>query len=513
MNDDASQPDSEDPAQPTRRVSLLSDAPSDVDEFAGGGHDGVASAIADLVTTEPGGRVIGLEGSWGAGKSTVVRLLRGRLAAHRDADAMPTCTVVFDAWSHQGDPLRRTFLEKLISDLQAQGWLAVKSAEAHTSGLAGKVSKSNTTSTPVLSVEGKVIAVAAALVPLGLAFFEHDFGDAYEVALHIVGCLLLGAPLLVVAGMWLLRRLGSWLRKGDAARRDWRDRLAALEPLRPFASSEQVETRTEGVEHAEPTSVEFEKIFTAVLSEALASERRLLIVLDNLDRVDAAEARSILATMQTFTRADQTTPRPWEQNLWTLIPYDTAGLDRLWRTMPDDDRSPATAETHALQSATATAFVEKIFQVRFETPPLVLSDWRAYLAKLLQTALDEDQADRSAVLRLRAAYPGGQPEGVVAQESPTPRQLKQFVDQVGGLRRAQPDLPLVDLAYYALLRADRVDVATGLLAGELRTRSCPIYSGQTPWGSRRAVLRDGPRDRPAAPHRAHDRTIPRVTRR
>src|SRR5438045_4179314 len=109
------------PTSPTQPVSLLSDQPASSDEFNAGAHGKVAAAIAHLVRTEQGGRAIGLEGTWGSGKSTVVRIMRDALVEEgADVDIE---TVVFDAWAHQGDPLRRTFLEKLADGLEAAGWL------------------------------------------------------------------------------------------------------------------------------------------------------------------------------------------------------------------------------------------------------------------------------------------------------------------------------------------------------------------------------------------------------
>lgn len=464
MADDESQTGSDEHRRDRRRISLLSDEPSDVDEFGGAAHNSVAASLAEMVTTEAGGRVVGLEGSWGAGKSTVVRLMRRHLTdAPHDQDA--TRTIVFDAWSHQNDPLRRTFLEKLIGDLREFGWLDLRHADEYTNSLTGKTSTSKSKSTTSLSAEGKVAAVSTAFVPFGLAVFEHDFGHQYELTFHVVGAVLLLLPLIALAAMGILQQLGRVLVKRDSKKPGWRGKLARLRPLRLLASSQDTTTSTDAIERGEPTSVEFEKRFSEILEEALKPPRRLVVVLDNLDRVDAAEARAILATMQTFTHSDSVSAKPWANNLWTLIPYDPAGLDRLWRA--SSEASSGDSQELALTSPTATAFVEKVFQVRFETPPLALSDWRTYLTKLLSEALDEEPDDIATVLHLRAVYPGVEPTGVIAQEPPTPRQLKQFVNQLGGFRRGQNDLPLAHVAYYALLRSDRLDVAARLLAGTL----------------------------------------------
>ena len=60
---------------------LIEDVPSEKDQFASPGnigpHERVAIAIADVILSpEPGGKMIGIEGDWGAGKTTVVGLLK-----------------------------------------------------------------------------------------------------------------------------------------------------------------------------------------------------------------------------------------------------------------------------------------------------------------------------------------------------------------------------------------------------------------------------------------------------
>ena len=102
---------------PTR---LLPDEPAGADTL-GGAHDRVATAIADLVRSDDGGKAIGLEGGWGSGKSTVVRLVTGKLT---DDSTRSMRVAVFDAWAHQGDPLRRTFLQQLIECMQEARWVA-----------------------------------------------------------------------------------------------------------------------------------------------------------------------------------------------------------------------------------------------------------------------------------------------------------------------------------------------------------------------------------------------------
>ncbi len=88
---------------PTR---LIEDTPANHDAFAKEGavgpHLRVANAIVDLITSpnETGGISIGLEGGWGAGKTTTINLIRDALSRNADHTV-----ISFDAWAHEGDPL------------------------------------------------------------------------------------------------------------------------------------------------------------------------------------------------------------------------------------------------------------------------------------------------------------------------------------------------------------------------------------------------------------------------
>ncbi|MCK4546130.1 MAG: hypothetical protein KAW17_01700 [Candidatus Eisenbacteria sp.] len=99
----------------TRSTNLISDVPASKDEF--GSHDRIAKAIVQLLRTESGGKTIGLQGTWGSGKSTVVNLVKEELDRDREKKQGEVAVVIVDAWAHQGDPLRRTFLERVIDGL------------------------------------------------------------------------------------------------------------------------------------------------------------------------------------------------------------------------------------------------------------------------------------------------------------------------------------------------------------------------------------------------------------
>jgi hypothetical protein len=73
-----------------------------------------------------------------------------------------------------------------------------------------------------------------------------------------------------------------------------------------------------------------------------------------------------------------------------------------------------------------------------------------------------DKEDDDDFFRIYRLYAVRRAQGVPA---PTPRELKLFVNQVGSLHRQwQDEIPLADLAYYALLQRDKVPITSDSIA-------------------------------------------------
>ena len=255
------------------------------------------------------------------------------------------------------------------------------------------------------------------------------------------------------------------------------------------AGQSSTESRTVVTQSPDPTSVEFESIFRDLLNEALRPQnRKLLIVVDNLDRVEPSDALSIWSTLQTFLGHRDYQRPDWIERLWILIPYDDNAILRLW------DVSGSNAN-----SKLATSFLDKTFQLRFRVPPLLLSNWREFLQEALQQAFpNHPEEDYHGVYRALATHSG------LERSAPTPRYLKTFVNQIGALHREwQDEFPLSDLACYVLFLRESIDVPKALLSNtdfgflsrnigqEWRGVTAALHFG-VPIGEARQLLLRGP---------------------
>ena len=431
---------------------LVADTPADTDAF--GGHERVAGAIAEVVQSETGGRSIGLEGEWGSGKSTVVRLTEKELG---QATGYDHGVAVFDLWAHQGDPLRRTFLESLIARVQEIGWVDREYWNRRRDELTRRRRENTTRTVPRLTGAGVsfaltllVIPIGAALISAGATLWGSDNSPSRELVLLLLGLGILAAfaPLFSLAVMTGIRH---WRkpRTGEGENNGILTEFPAL-----VTGQSSTESRTIVTQTPDPTSVEFEYLFRELLGKALEpTDRRLLIVLDNLDRVQPSDALSIWSTLQTFLGNSDYLQADWLGRLWILIPYDNAAILRLWDGSNNDAGKPDNA-------ALAESFLDKTFQLRFRVPSLLLSNWRGFLQDALKQALPaHSEAEFHDVYRAFAT------KGGLETSAPTPRDLKIFVNQIGALHRQWEDeYPLSYLACYVLFQKDAGNMRDVLLS-------------------------------------------------
>ena len=226
-------------------------------------------------------------------------------------------------------------------------------------------------------------------------------------------------------------------------------------------------TNQDTTETPEPTSIEFEDEFRSLMGAALSESksRKAVLVVDNLDRVGPADALSIWSTLQTFLQDRSTEVQEWFRKIWIIVPYDKSGLHRLWTAQ---GANSAEGDSN-LYDGIAESFIDKSFQIRFEVPPPVLSDWKLYLSQRVTDALPQHAEDAYDFYRVY--------NHSVAKQTgpPTPRELKLYVNQIGALHRQwQHKFPVNHLAYYAALQRrhqTNQEIREALLRGDVPDRS------------------------------------------
>ena len=93
---------------------LIKNMPCAEDLFAGKAHTTIAANICDTIKNNPDCRMIGLDGSWGSGKSNLLKIVEKQLNPQQgEHDQQNFYFFLYDAWGHQEDIQRRAILENL----------------------------------------------------------------------------------------------------------------------------------------------------------------------------------------------------------------------------------------------------------------------------------------------------------------------------------------------------------------------------------------------------------------
>ncbi len=446
-------------------TNLIRDIPSDTDSFAI--HSRIAEAIIDLVERERGGISVGISGSWGSGKSTIINFIQKKFK--EDHGSTSQCHLwLFDTWEHEGDHLRRMFLESMNKSLKDAKWLISEEWQNDLDYLAKRRKRSIQHDKPRISMFLVALAVATLAIPIGSALLTNAL---YQRVIHytfdwatweirfVIPIMLILAPVLPLFCILIYYVIRRYVCKNE--QRSFKEFAASY--FTWFLQRSATEIERVIVQDPDPTSIEFASTFRDMMKAALEPpERRFVIVIDNLDRINTDNAKVIWSTLQTFLQVKADEEEDWHERFFVVIPYDHNGISRIW--------GGESGEKQEL----VESFLNKSFQIRFHVPITSDVDWKDYLlgdevtdrrTGILHEALPQHSADDFHrvyrlydVMRVRGSLRG----------APTPRELILYVNQIGALHRVWGDtISISDLAYFTLLQRRGENIHQGLLSGAI----------------------------------------------
>jgi len=447
--------------------TLLPDDPAIEDTF--GVHQRIAGAIASLIRDNKGGKSIAIEGSWGSGKSTVVLLLSKQVSLNEP----DTVFFVYDAWRHEGDPLRRAFLQAFVEKLLTRkNWLkSQKKWRRRLKTLSGKYNRQTKKATSLLSSASKFFTATICLVPLGLSLINEGYKSCEPLVagriLPFCPSPLLPLGLFVVLLPLLVACTASWYSrkfKGDG--------------LAMFMNKTPLSETTISIGTGDQTSIEFQKTFEKALEEALVTNdprgvRKVVLVIDNLDRLDAKERQDVWALLRSFVDAPDSREKRWAKRVWVIVPVAPNAVAVPLASASIDSPAPRSSTANDQKPSLGSeydAFLGKVFQARFVLPDPMLDQWQEHLRELLTRAFSgpvlRANGTEGLIVELCSIYRGA--------SAPTPRWLLLFVNQLVSLavQWEWDDYPLPLLAAYAL-EADQ-----GNILGRLRDNKVPLAAAR-----------------------------------
>ena len=327
------------------------------------------------------------------------------------------------------NPLRRAFLESLISFFTVNKLIKKEDWEEKLKQLSGNKKKSEITDKKNPSNYGIIILFFTTLLPVALVILS--LWPKISYFMLCTSLLFSLGPVFV-----FLVFLFKYYKEDDKEKK--KSILSLI-----INDIEKTVTST-SYKTIDPTSLEFQKEYHSLMSEATQNDdSKLIIVIDNLDRISDEDALKIWSTMRTFFDFENKDNIQWLKKTWLLVPYDYSGLKKLWKN---------NVGTSGNNSSLITSFTEKTFQVSFNTPLLILSDSKKYFEDQFNNAFIgfEDENEIHKVYRIfkELREPNNLP--------PTPREIKLFINQIVSLyAQWEKEIPIHIISLFILLRKNQ----------------------------------------------------------
>ena len=441
------------------KYKLLKDEARSDDSSENKTHENIADNLYKLITDAENDSDfnIGLEGSWGSGKSTIISILKNKFQ-----NQQKIFYFYFDAWQHEGDPLRRIFLEELAKQLKEKVSKRSTEEEKKLEELSKRISNRQKTvttkTTQSATALGIWLAITTFLVPLGIALLSSIKLDEIDFAIYLghgwflfvifFGLVLCIAPVLVIVlycialvycGFneiqeqgWIEKFKGAFKNTSDTKRWSFLEKESSAESIQEISESE------------ERSSIEFAKYFEEILDALKKNEyKKVLFIIDNLDRVDPLDSLKIWSTLQTFfqNRNPSNEEKNNEIQKYFIVPFDREGLRKLW------DKKDETV---------AQSFFNKCFQLVISVPPLTHNAWEAFLNEKLKESL-EDHREKALTLRQNKfktevidVFKATRENAV---DIPSYREIINFINQVNWLRASiNKDISDTTIARFAVFK-------------------------------------------------------------
>ena len=405
---------------------FIVDKPLGEDFFEGQSQSKLTENISDYIlkvdnkntNKESLPRIIGIEGSWGSGKSNVVTKLDNKLKN------LSYYIFTYDTWSHQEDLQRRSILEtltnRLIQDKVLQGEVSIKmrNGKLHTAKWSDQLQMllSNKTTTITKSIpKFSWTAILGILLVGYFAVSSVILNQLIERGIHfrfrwILVIELL--PLLLVGGISLLYAV---------CKSKWEIFTTLLTQKNDNIIDEQF-TSSE-----EPSITEF-KNWIQVISDELdrekSTKKKVIIVFDNMDRLPSNKVVQLWSLIHTFFAGSDF------KNIWAIIPFDYVHLCEA--ILPSEKK-----EIDKFKQ-----FINKTFPIVFTVPKPVITDYRKLFNTLFEKAFGKNEQDKEHICQVFMCL----------EENPNPRTVICFINELVALRLQwrSAQFRLQNLALYVL---------------------------------------------------------------
>lgn len=401
---------------------IIIDEPTGEDFFNGKGHERTAVSLARTIRNfDNEDRAIGLDGPWGSGKSSVVEIASRHLEKSKRPEEVEHHFFTFDIWKSQGSGFRRSFLEHFITWTKQTFPEKRKRLETIEKGILGKTREIETNNQPILDWFGICVLFFLPFLPIYYFWAKNVFdnisqdGGSYQF--------LWSAPFVTLLLLAFIAVLVAF-RKCNSSTEGISFKRSLSRVLLISSRQHQDHKITQQVREIDPNDYEFHATLRQILSVVQSSSKKVVIVLDNIDRLPKNEIMEYWALVRSiFSRSHQSHPAKDEQTITAIVPYDRNLIEG------NDHKSDDKLGSEKITPLSSRELFSKTFDDVLTVAPPVLSNARDFFTKKLYYALPDDASADDGYRAYRIFCELLRIEGGKA----TPRQIVSFVNDLTGL--------------------------------------------------------------------------------
>lgn len=405
-------------------LNFQSENPSGVDVFKGESHDRVAQAMHDYIKCKNNHRVIGLDGEFGSGKSSILQMLEKKISL----EGSHSKSWIFDCEQNYQGSIKSNFIElftdqisSLLKDLHRDNDVAevVKNRDI---ALGRHFSYTKDTRSHI-SIWAVLLIASGVLSPTFIRDYLPQLRGSIELEwwTHMFYLAASLAPAIILGLAFFFNR------KDQPGKKRWN-----ISSLLKGSSDDHISETIEISKEVSPLDLK------RTLAKHLHSvkDHHFIIVIDNLDRLPRDVLRSVWSDLEIFTSVTGT------ENLSVIVPFCSTKVSKYLNGEGE-------------QSYDSKDFIAKKFPVVFRTPPIITSGWkdafRTLWSQSFGTSNIKDADTCSVILQRHSPMAGG---------LVTPRLQKRFINDIATTLLVTADKPSVVCiaAYIAICKYNNIAI-------------------------------------------------------
>lgn len=349
---------------------LLDNKPCGQDLFEGKSHNAIAKNIANVLATSSD-KIIGIDGSWGSGKSNMVNIIKEEL---EKKEKNKFHFYIYDAWGYQTDFQRRSILENLTSFLIDEAKILDK--KKWNAKLLQLLSRKRSVGTKVvkeLSAVAKVSAIIAFAIPLLIFFNDLINNNVFKFVYWII-IFILSLLLLLYFQIRNMKKYGQQVSFSNIIHELFLSYIDYTHEKSKDSIEQSIKYET--IYDEEPSTRDFKNWMDEIDKDI--KKHKLIIVFDNMDRLPHEKVQELWSAIHTFFAEKK------YNNISVIIPFDREHINSAFKSEDiisgHNNANQNNENVPPKLRCYGNDFINKTFDAVYRVSPPVMSDWKKYFS-------------------------------------------------------------------------------------------------------------------------------------